>query len=145
MPWKIILDTIIIYMKHAKMIFPKDCIRDKVMSHLDNFNSFSKRVLGNNYNYIQRYIKFFALYVFWKCSIEHIFDNIWYLKGYIKQYKNSSSRNPNTDKRMNYVCRQTKSLAAQGANWWNFGIAIRLNKINCLQLCLNNIQMLSNA
>lgn len=77
--------------------------------------------------------------------MEHIFDNVWYLKGYIKQYKNSSSRNPNTDKRMNHVCRQTKSLAAQGANWWNFGIAIRLNKINCLQLCLNNIQMLSNA
>ena len=45
-------------MKHAKMIFPKDCIREKVMSHLDNFNRFSKRVLSNNYDYIQRYIEF---------------------------------------------------------------------------------------
>ena len=121
------------------MIFPKDCIRDKVMSHLDNFNSYSKTVLSNKYDHTSRSVYFLKIFY------SHLFYNIWYLKGYIKQYKNSSSRNPNTDKRMNYVCRQTKSLAAQGANWWNFGIAIRLNKINCLQLCLNNIQMLSNA
>ena len=40
------------------MIFPKDCINDKVMSHLDTFDIFSKRVLSNNYDYTQRYIKF---------------------------------------------------------------------------------------
>ena len=45
------------------MIFPKDCIRNKVMSHLDNFNRFSKRVRSKNYECTQKYIEFETLYI----------------------------------------------------------------------------------